>query len=163
MTARRVVALGGGDPSGVTALGLEELVRAGVADIRTTGVLAAWLAERGVVHDTSAALIATDDLSAWRLVRDDAALECMPAREELAARATAAALGARQLLRIGVFGIIIPFGSIFISSSGGLSVTTWHEQRRRQQDTRNRLDVTGVERRRRDGRRRPTRAHPQLH
>ena len=45
MTARRVVALGGGDPSGVTALGLEELVRAGVADIRTTGVLAAWRAE----------------------------------------------------------------------------------------------------------------------
>ena len=93
MTARRVVALGGGDPSSVPALGLEELVRAGVADIRTTDVLAGWLVERGVAHDASAALIATDDLSAWRLVRDDAALECMPAREELAARATAAALG----------------------------------------------------------------------
>ena len=93
MTARRVVALGGGDPSGVPALGLEELVRAGVADIRATGDLAEWLAERGVRHDASAVLIAADDLTAWRLVRDDAALESLPAGEALAARATAMALG----------------------------------------------------------------------
>lgn len=93
MTVRRVVALGGGDPSGVPALGLEELVRAGVADIRTTSDLSDWLVERGVRHDASAVLIAADDLTAWRLVRDDATLDCLPAREQLAARGTAMALG----------------------------------------------------------------------
>ncbi|MGI9116429.1 MAG: nucleoside triphosphate pyrophosphohydrolase [Gaiellales bacterium] len=92
MSARRLVALGGGDPAGVPALALEELVAAGAADVRCAA-LEAFLAERGVVHDAAAPLIAADDLAAWRLVRDDASLEPALDREALAARATAQALG----------------------------------------------------------------------
>jgi MazG family protein len=87
-----VVALGGGDPAGVPAVALEELVAAGVADIRCAE-LVAFLADRGVRHDASAPLIAADDLAAWRLVRDDAALVPALEAEALAARATAQALG----------------------------------------------------------------------
>jgi hypothetical protein len=46
VTARRVVALGGGDPAGVPALALEELQAAGAADLRGA-TLVAFLAERG--------------------------------------------------------------------------------------------------------------------
>lgn len=87
-----MVALGGGDPAGVPALALEELVTAGVADIRCAE-LVAFLTERGVWHDASAPLIAADDLTAWRLVRDDAAFAPALEEEALAARATAQALG----------------------------------------------------------------------
>jgi MazG family protein len=92
VTGRRVVALGGGDPAGVPALALEELVAAGAADIRCPS-LAAFLTERGVRHAEGAELIAADDLAAWRLVRDDATLAPALDRETLAARATAQALG----------------------------------------------------------------------
>jgi MazG family protein len=92
VTARRVVALGGGDPAGVPALALEELQAAGAADIRCA-TLVAFLAERGVRHDPAAVLIAADDLAAWQLVRSDADCASALAREELATRATAQALG----------------------------------------------------------------------
>ena len=92
MAERRVVALGGGDPAGVPALALEELVAAGTADVRCEA-LVAFLLERGVRHVDDAQLIAADDLTAWRLVRDDATLAVALDREALAARATAQALG----------------------------------------------------------------------
>ena len=89
---RRVVALGGGDPAGVPALALEELVAAGAADVRCAALIA-FLAERGVRHVADAPVIAADDLTAWRLVRDDTELVPSLEREALAARATAQALG----------------------------------------------------------------------
>lgn len=89
---RRVVALGGGDPAGVPALALDELVAAGEADVRCAG-LADFLAARGVRHDADAPLIAADDLAAWRLVRGGEAEPVALDAEALAARATAQALG----------------------------------------------------------------------
>ncbi len=91
MAPRRVLALGGGDPSDVPALALEELVRAGRADLRVGELVAALLDERGVVHDPEASLIAADDLAAWRLVRDGEA-EAAGDPESLTGRAAAQAL-----------------------------------------------------------------------
>ncbi len=93
MTPRRVVALGGGDPASVPALALEELLQAGVADVRVEQPLRVFLEQRGVRHAADAQLIATDDLNAWRLVRADDTLSCSLAYEALATRATAVALG----------------------------------------------------------------------
>ena len=89
---RRVVALGGGDPGDVPALALERLVAAGAADVRCAS-LAAFLAERGVRCDPAAELIAADDLAAWRLVRDGAAVPDAIDAEALARRAAEQALG----------------------------------------------------------------------
>lgn len=90
MPARRVVALGPGEPAALPALALEELTAAGTADVRCAE-LGAFLAERGVRHDDAADLIAADDLAAWRLVRAGEARA--DDEEALAARATAQALG----------------------------------------------------------------------
>ncbi|MGA0122134.1 MAG: nucleoside triphosphate pyrophosphohydrolase [Gaiellales bacterium] len=92
--ARRVVALGPGSPDAVPALALEELVRVGSADVRCDAELCALLAERGVAHDPTAALIAAVDRDAWLLARSEPALETIPERPELAARAAAQSLAA---------------------------------------------------------------------
>ncbi len=93
MANRRVVALGGGNPADVPALALEELVRAGAADVRAGAELQAFLSDRGVRHDASASVIAADDVAAWRLVRADAGLASDVEGDALAARAAAATLG----------------------------------------------------------------------
>ena len=74
------------------ALALERLVAAGAADVRCAS-LAAFLAERGVRCDPAAELIAADDLAAWRLVRDGAAVPDAIDAEALARRAAEQALG----------------------------------------------------------------------
>ena len=90
MPARRVVALGPGEPAAVPALALEELVAAGAADVRCVA-LAGFLAERGVRHDPAADVIAADDLAAWRLIRAGEAETALD-DEALATRATSQAL-----------------------------------------------------------------------
>lgn len=92
--AGRVVALGPGAPDAVPAAALEELARAGRADVRADDALRGFLAARGVAHDPGAELIAADDRGAWLLARADPALATTPARPELAARAAAQSLGA---------------------------------------------------------------------
>ncbi len=90
--ARRVVPLGGGGPTGVPVVALEELLAAGFAEIQAGAELRAFLEARGVRHQPGAALIALEDVAAWRLVRAEPGVACALAPEQLATRAAAATL-----------------------------------------------------------------------